>query len=1381
MSSSSYGPRPPPLQVPAIPDHELLRLIGSGAYGQVWLARNCLGTWRAVKIVYREAFESERPYEREIAGVRHAEPVSRTHPNHVAILHVGADDEAGCFYFVMELADDEATGQDINPDSYNPRTLQSELRLRRRLPVGECISVGIALAEALDHLHQHSLVHRDLKPANVVYIRGQPRLTDIGLTCRANSGASIVGTDGFIPPEGPGSPAGDVFSLGKVLYELATGFDRHRYPELPTFAAEQSGREQQDLIELNQVILRACEANPARRYSEARQLLADLRLVQAGVSVVRMRRMERALRRLRTATVAAALTISIGSGAYLYQMHHNRIVAAYAEENHRLAEKRRDELISTLVDAGVRQLDDGRHHHALLSFARALEAAAGDADRELPHRVRMQSMLAAHPRLIGILEHGDWVRYTEFNRTGDRLVTASDDGTARVWDAFNGTPLTAPLLHEGPVHWAHFSPSQDKIVTAGKSHRAGLWDIETGRLDVWLEHGEGEIFSAAFSSDGSRLVTAGADMTARIWSESGALLLPPLPHPDRVYTASFSPDESILLTTSRDGVARIWNAATGQPLGIEVAHLSPLSMAVFSPDGSSVVSVSLDGMAKVWKPLTGELITERKHAKAVLGAVFSPCGRWVATGERENKSLFIWSAATGEVIQSFAGNLSAEPRFSPDGAFIAYSSYGTEVHIASILTGNLLRTPLSSGWFDAAPFSPRGSRIAVPSTRDGMVKIWDLAGAGTQEFVSNEPALRLRYSRDGALLATAGAKARVWDVREGQPIGPPLETESFAGLLDFSPDSRRLLTAGGADFFKFFGNTWDHSHSVQVWDLAAGELAFPALVPGGCTYYAAFSDDGRFVVTAGSNRKAQLWDADSGELLLDLEHEAAVWHAAVSPDGGKVATCSGSVVQVWDATSGVRILPPLVHDGVVDYAAFSPDGKWIASAAFHRQTLSIWNTQNGKLVHQATLPGEVARFELSEEGTLLTYGFGCASIRQLPWLQSSGRAFCHDAVMEHATLNSEHGRLLTLSTKDLRAWDVGTAYPLTPSYERLAIPGVARHSKRNPLRAPATLHPDGLSFAVTADAYSTFTLSLAPDPRPVQDLVQMAQLLGTEPRPRNSPPPLREKTDLWNRLREKYPVSFAPDENGRWQWHRRMAHSLQAEGQNEAALWHLNEMIELQPDRAETFIRRGRLRLQTATGIGAKEDFETAVSLRGTVADHFELILLLAGRGETVAGQRAVEEMVTAHAASGHLPTLLLVMWAAILSGDVSSAVHGELQSALQRRFGPKAHARNPEVALILGGVALRSGAVDDALAHLNRALRLCTGEEIFVDRATLPRVWGLLAQTHALRGDREESARYTQLLEAHLPRTPPASEPHLGQELKILRNQTFQRMDPPS
>jgi len=133
-------------QVPIIPDHELLRVIGRGAYGEIWLARTVTGAFRAVKIVYRSTFESERAFLREFEGMSAFEPISRGHAGFIDILHVGRTNEY--LYYSMELADDHLAGREIDIVGYEPRTLKSDLGRQKRLSADESIRLGISLTEA---------------------------------------------------------------------------------------------------------------------------------------------------------------------------------------------------------------------------------------------------------------------------------------------------------------------------------------------------------------------------------------------------------------------------------------------------------------------------------------------------------------------------------------------------------------------------------------------------------------------------------------------------------------------------------------------------------------------------------------------------------------------------------------------------------------------------------------------------------------------------------------------------------------------------------------------------------------------------------------------------------------------------------------------------------------------------------------------------------------------------------------------------------------------------------------------------------------------------------------------------------------------------------
>src|SRR3974390_2232634 len=124
---------------PTVPDHELLVRIGGGSYGDVWLARNVVGTWRAVKVVLRDRFLDTRPYEREFSGIQKFEPLSRSNEGFIDVLQIGRNEVEGYFYYVMELADDASGALEIRPETYVPKTLAKALLQRGRLPVGDCL------------------------------------------------------------------------------------------------------------------------------------------------------------------------------------------------------------------------------------------------------------------------------------------------------------------------------------------------------------------------------------------------------------------------------------------------------------------------------------------------------------------------------------------------------------------------------------------------------------------------------------------------------------------------------------------------------------------------------------------------------------------------------------------------------------------------------------------------------------------------------------------------------------------------------------------------------------------------------------------------------------------------------------------------------------------------------------------------------------------------------------------------------------------------------------------------------------------------------------------------------------------------------------------
>ncbi|MBI5769271.1 MAG: tetratricopeptide repeat protein [Verrucomicrobia bacterium] len=458
---------------PVIPDYELLRLVGRGSYGDVWLARGVTGIFRAVKIVWRDRFADPQPFEREFRGLKEFATVSLTESRQLALLHVGRHDEAGFFYYVMELADDATRGREIDPASYTPNSLR-EVRARRgRLPATEVVALGTELARGLAGLHTRGLVHRDIKPSNVIFVGGQPKLADIGLVASASAALTFVGTEGYVPPEGPGAPAADVFSLGKLLYELATGLDRHDYPRLPPDFHTLADRK--ELLELNEVLIRACEPIAAKRHRDATALLDDLLLLQAGKSVRARMRWRRARRRVAVLSAILALGVviqgkwpALKNAAHAFASQRSGLLVAILPLESAATEPNlatlsaglQDELAATLL-----RLSDARVLTA--ASVRASKIGRGDFSEA-------RSKLGADAVLTGSIQKShDLLRFTfQLVDTRDGTAQWTKRYERRETDLFNlQTDIATDVALQLDAK-AHSSPARRHIGTASTNPTA---------------------------------------------------------------------------------------------------------------------------------------------------------------------------------------------------------------------------------------------------------------------------------------------------------------------------------------------------------------------------------------------------------------------------------------------------------------------------------------------------------------------------------------------------------------------------------------------------------------------------------------------------------------------------------------------------------------------------------------------------------------------------------------------------------------------------------------------------------------------------------------------------------------------------------------------
>jgi WD40 repeat protein/energy-coupling factor transporter ATP-binding protein EcfA2 len=346
------------------------------------------------------------------------------------------------------------------------------------------------------------------------------------------------------------------------------------------------------------------------------------------------------------------------------------------------------------------------------------------------------------------LSHEGSVWKTQWNADESRILTRSEDGTARVWDAETGAELVT-LSHEGSVYQAQWNADESRILTASYDGRARVWDAETGAELVTLSHGDA-VWEAQWNADESRILTQSDDGTARVWdAETGAELVT-LSHGDRVTQAQWNADESRILTRSDYGTARVWDAETGAEL-VTLSHEGWVYQAQWNADESRILTASADRTARVWDAETGGELVTLSHEDTIYQAQWNADESRILTAS-EDGTARVWDAETGaELVTLSHGDSVSQAQWNADESRIltagcdrrddlGFCEEGT-ARVWDAETGVKLVTLSHGDVIYQAQWNADESRILTAS-EDGTVRQWytrmeDLLEAACQRAPRN--------------------------------------------------------------------------------------------------------------------------------------------------------------------------------------------------------------------------------------------------------------------------------------------------------------------------------------------------------------------------------------------------------------------------------------------------------------------------------------------------------------------------------------------------------------------------------------------------------------------------------------------------------------------
>lgn len=523
---------------------------------------------------------------------------------------------------------------------------------------------------------------------------------------------------------------------------------------------------------------------------------------------------------------------------------------------------------------------------------------------------------------LGILHgHTGRVFSAKFSHDGKRVVTASEDGTARVWDAASGREVFSIRPNSGStgsITKALFSYDDRWIAICGDDGLLQIVDAASGHVALrltgnWPKLGETQVLSVAFSHNNRRIAAAYGDGMAAIWdATTGHQLVTLKGHSGSVTSIAFDPSDRRVVTGSDDATARIWDSVSGTGLLTIRGHRDWVDCVDFSPDGSLIATASEDGTAKIWNAVSGKLVLSfEDHTDKVFSISFSPDGRQLITASKD-KTVKIWSAQSGELLQELRGHTGFvyDARFDSGGTQVVTASEDGAVRLWRTRNGVKSATKMEVGIRSIR--LAQSDRVLVLEGDDGNLYSWDFVASRPVAVSSLRQVDKIEFvapSADYELMLTIAEDKRT-EIRRLSD-GGLLKTIN-ANDYPKSPFEQKSIVPTMSDFnaHKDVISLLGNSSAIGIWRYPSYEQATFISGHSGIVNSLKLNTQGTQFVTSSDDHTAKIWDAITGaEIRTLVGHSAEVRTAEFSQDGKRVLTTSSfdDTVRIWDSETGHEV------------------------------------------------------------------------------------------------------------------------------------------------------------------------------------------------------------------------------------------------------------------------------------------------------------------------------------------------------------------------------------------------------------------------------------------------------------------------------------------